>query len=86
MIGKIQDYKLKEVKVKKDEATVTFTSLSVSFHGAEAAVRTLLMSPYGINIDKLKFLSKLSEPVKGIQNNSLSISLNCVKSPLKFSH
>ena len=39
MIGKIQDYKLKEVKVKKDEATVTFTSLSVSFHGAEAAVR-----------------------------------------------
>ena len=54
MIGKIQDYKLKEVKVKKDEATVTFTSLSVSFHGAEAAVRTLLMSLYGINIDKLK--------------------------------
>ena len=55
MIGKIQDYKLKEVKVKKDEATVTFTSLSVSFHGAEAAVRTILMSPYGINIDKLKY-------------------------------
>ena len=37
MIGKIQDYKLKEVKVKKDEATVTFTTLSVSVHGAEAA-------------------------------------------------
>ncbi|CAD0140526.1 hypothetical protein [Streptococcus thermophilus] len=55
MIGKIQDYKLKEVKVKKDEATVTVTSLSVSVHGAEAAVRTLLMSPYGINIDKLKY-------------------------------
>ena len=55
MIGKIQDYKLKEVKVKKDEATVTFTSLSVSFHGAEAAVRTILMSPYGINIDKFKY-------------------------------
>ena len=34
---------------------MTFTSLSVSFHGAEAAVRTILMSPYGINIDKLKY-------------------------------
>ena len=42
MIGKIQDYKLKEVKVKKDEATVTFTSLSVSFHGAEAAGTNLI--------------------------------------------
>lgn len=54
MIGKIQDYKLKDVKVKENEATVTFTSRSVSVHGAEAAVRTLLMSLYGINIDKLK--------------------------------
>ena len=54
MIGKIQDYKLKDVKVKENEATVTVTLRSVNVHGAEAAVRTLLMSLYGINIDKLK--------------------------------
>ena len=53
--SKVTVISCKEVKVKKDEATVTFTSLSVSFHGAEAAVRTILMSPYGINIDKLKY-------------------------------
>ncbi|MDU4780340.1 MAG: hypothetical protein E6X73_10260, partial [Streptococcus parasanguinis] len=29
MIGKIQDYKLKDVKVKGNDATVTFTSRSV---------------------------------------------------------
>ena len=54
MISKIQDYKLKDVKVKENEATVTVTLRSVNVHGAEAAVRTLLMSLYGINIDKLK--------------------------------
>ena len=54
MIGKIQDYKLKDVKVKGNEATVTFTSRSVSAYGAAAAVRTLLMSLYDNDIDKLK--------------------------------
>ena len=53
MIGKIQDYKLKDVKVKGNEATVTFTSRSVSAYGAAAAVRTLLLSLYDDNIDKL---------------------------------
>ena len=52
MIGKIQDYKLKDVKVKGNEATVTFTSRSVSAYGAAAAVRTLLMSLYDNDIDK----------------------------------
>ncbi|MFR2063560.1 MAG: hypothetical protein ACLS36_07550 [Streptococcus sp.] len=33
MIGKIQDYKLKDVKVKGNDATVTFTSRSVSAYG-----------------------------------------------------
>lgn len=42
MIGKIQDYKLKDVKVKGNDATVTFTSRSVSAYGAAAAVRTSL--------------------------------------------
>ena len=54
MIGKIQDYKLKDVKVKGNDATVTFTSRSVSAYGAAAAVRTLLMSLYDNDIDKLK--------------------------------
>lgn len=54
MIGKIQDYKLKDVKVKGNEATVTFTSRSISAYGAAAAVRTLLMSLYDNDIDKLK--------------------------------
>ena len=36
MIGKIQDYKLKDVKVKGNDATVTFTSRSVSAYGAAA--------------------------------------------------
>ena len=36
MIGKIQDYKLKDVKVKGNEATVTFTSRSVSAYAAAA--------------------------------------------------
>ena len=53
MIGKIQDYKLKDVKVKGNDATVTFTSRSVSAYGAAAAVRTLLMSLYDNDIDKL---------------------------------
>ena len=54
MIGKIQDYKLKDVKVKGNDATVTFTSRSVSAYGAAAAVRALLMSLYDNDIDKLK--------------------------------
>lgn len=54
MIGKIQDYKLKDVKVSGNDATVTFTSRSVSAYGAAAAVRTLLMSLYDNDIDKLQ--------------------------------
>lgn len=53
MIGKIHDYKLKDVKVKGNEATVTFTSRSISAYGVAAAVRTLLLSLYDDNIDKL---------------------------------
>ena len=53
-MSKFQDYKLKDVKVKGNEATVTFTSRSVSAYGAAAAVRTLLMSLYDNDIDKLK--------------------------------
>ena len=31
------------------------SALLLDADGAEAAVRTILMSPYGINIDKLKY-------------------------------
>lgn len=41
-------------RCKGNEATVTFTSRSVSAYGAAAAVRTLLMSLYDNDIDKLK--------------------------------
>ena len=48
----------KFLKVRRNmignDATVTFTSRSVSAYGAAAAVRTLLMSLYDNDIDKLK--------------------------------
>ena len=55
MIGKIQDYKLKDVKVKENEATVTFTSRSVSVHGAEAAFHSLLMSLCNLFFKDIRF-------------------------------
>ena len=54
MIGKIQDYKLKDVKVKEMKRQLPLLHVSVSAYGAAAAVRTLLMSLYDNDIDKLK--------------------------------
>lgn len=54
MIGKIQDYKLKDVKVKGNEATVTFTSRSINSYDAARTVRELLTKLFGNNIDKLE--------------------------------
>lgn len=54
MIGKIQDYKLKDVKVSGNEATVTFTSRSINSYDAARTVRELLTKLFGNNIDKLE--------------------------------
>ena len=53
MIGKIQDYKLKDVKVKGNEATVTFTSRSINSYDAARTVRELLTRLYNNDISKL---------------------------------
>lgn len=83
MIGKIQDYKLKDVKVKGNDATVTFTSRSVSAYGAAAAVRTLLMSLYDNDIDKLKQWNQAdnNDVEKGkdrLQRNSFMVALTVI--------
>ena len=54
MIAKIQDYKLKDVKVSGNEATVTFTSRSINSYDAARTVRELLIKLFGNNIDKLE--------------------------------
>ena len=54
MIAKIQDYKLKDVKVSGNEATVTFTSRSINSYDAARTVRELLTKLFGNNIDKLE--------------------------------
>ena len=54
MIAKIQDYKLKDVKVSGSEATVTFTSRSINSYDAARTVRELLTKLFGNNIDKLE--------------------------------
>lgn len=54
MIAKIQDYKLKDVKVSGNEANVTFTSRSINSYDAARTVRELLTKLFGNNIDKLE--------------------------------
>lgn len=54
MIAKIQDYKLKDVKVSGNKATVTFTSRSINSYDAARTVRELLTKLFGNNIDKLE--------------------------------
>lgn len=53
MIAKIQDYKLKNVKVEGDEATVTFTSRSINTTAAGVTIRNLLLTLYDGDINVL---------------------------------
>lgn len=53
MIGKIQDYQIKDVKVDGDEATVTFTSRSINTKQAGVTIRNLLLTLYDGDIEVL---------------------------------
>ena len=54
MIGEIQDYKLKDIKVKGNDATVTFTSRSVSAYGLQLLFVLSLWSPMTTTLTSCK--------------------------------